>query len=297
MDGGLILLDKNNTIPPLVKTLIEENTPSVRIVVESPANGKRLLAAMLESARFYSVEENFNVEFGKDPKLTVYSDYKIEKKAETVLSENVILLNNGRSPIVPSVKSLLNKNGFTLLEIPPLDVVPVRPSCGIKQIAAKGQPEMVEAILKALSVVSDRDRYIEVFSAEDNGIRLSVKADRVFQRNGVNFAISYFDSDPVSYTLFRLLETKGYRVVIFDKHDDFGITVGKLLSAMKVHAVYGQHELIREKNAPVSLRMTGFLLEDPAYPEGRLLLTDLELAPNIRMFLTESSYQLNGTTY
>src|SRR6185369_12469657 len=56
MDGARILLDQDAAIPPLVKALIQEKDPKVRIVSESPDNGRRFLAAMLGSAGFYSVE-------------------------------------------------------------------------------------------------------------------------------------------------------------------------------------------------------------------------------------------------
>src|SRR6185369_12672870 len=41
MDNGRILVDQNASIPPLVRALITEKDPSVRIVSESPANGRR----------------------------------------------------------------------------------------------------------------------------------------------------------------------------------------------------------------------------------------------------------------
>jgi len=37
------------------------------------------MASLLAGARFYSVEENFSLDVGNDPKLTVRADFKIER--------------------------------------------------------------------------------------------------------------------------------------------------------------------------------------------------------------------------
>ncbi|MBC8019386.1 MAG: LysM peptidoglycan-binding domain-containing protein, partial [Verrucomicrobia bacterium] len=116
MDNGRILVDHNASIPALVKALITEKDPSVRIVSESPVNGKRFLVAMLESAGFYSVEENFSMDFGTDPKLTVRSDFKIEKTSESLMKQDVILMNAGRNAFSPVIGEFLNKEGFTVYE-------------------------------------------------------------------------------------------------------------------------------------------------------------------------------------
>jgi len=42
----------------------------------------------------------------------------------------------------------------------------------------------------------------------DGGVRLFVRADRYFEDRGERYVVSYFDGDPVSYTLTRLLEIR-----------------------------------------------------------------------------------------
>jgi hypothetical protein len=252
---------------------------------------------MLETAGFYSVEEDFSLEFGKDPKVTIHSDFKIEKTSESLFNRDTVLLNTGRQPLSPYLKGFLKNEGFTVFETSARSRPAIsRPPYGIKQITTKRQTEMVDAILDVLAISPGRDRHLDVFATDDNGISLSVKADRTFSRNGKNFVVSRFDGDPVTYTLFRILETKGYRVVILDRQDDFRKTAERVLSAMKIRAAYGQHELIQEEHTPVSLQMSGFWLDDTSLPGGSLFLTNLELDRNIRSLLAENGYNLYTST-
>jgi hypothetical protein len=293
MDGGRILVDCKNTIPPLIKALIEEKEPSVRIVSETPANTRQLLATMLETAGFYSVEENFNMEFGADPTVTVHSDFKIEKSADSLVNQDVVLLNNERHALPTALRGMLKKEGFTVYEpfAAPSPLI-VRPARNVAQIGVFAQPEMVDAILASLAVSPERDRPLDVFGADDNGISLSVKADRSFVRNGHRYVITHFDGDAVTYTLFRILETKGYRVIILDRNDGFRKSTEKILSGMKIRGTYGRHDLIHEEGLPYSVQMSGFWLDDPSLPGGSLFLTDLAIDRVERSLLLENGFNI-----
>ena len=295
MDGGTILLDQNATIPPLVKSLIEEKDHTVRIISESPANGRRFLSAMLGAAGFYSVEENFNMEFGTDPKLLVRSDFKIEKTPESLINQDVILLNSAETSFPQSLGEFLKKEGFTVYELfESLKPLTLRtPSRQIHQITAKGQPDILDAILKALEVSYQNDRNIDVFAADNNGISLSVKAERFFERGGQRFVVTSFDGDPVTYTLFRILETKGYRVVILEAKDDFRKITEKILSRLRIQAAYAQHKLLSDDATNYSLQMSGFNLEGAGIPDGSLFLTNLPLDRIDRDLLMENGYNVH----
>ena len=296
MDSGRLVLDSNATIPALVKSLIEEKDPKIKIISESPADSKRLLAAMLGSAGFYSVEENFTLEFGLDPKLVVTSDFKIEKTPESLIKQDVSLLNSGKTSLPQSLNEFLRKEGFAVYEPfsrhRPL-LAPVA-SRQIHQINTKRQPEVVEAILKALEIPFDNDRKIDVFAAENNGISLSVKAERFFEQKGQRFIVTSFDGDPVTYTLFRLLETKGYRVVILEEQDDFKKITEKILGPLKINAGYAQHKLGVDDNQSYFLQMSGFSLDGPGIPGGALFITNRNFDPIIRNLLSENGYTIKA---
>lgn len=295
MDGARILIDQNGSIPPLVKLLIEEKDPNVRIVSESPASAKRFMSSMLKAAGFYSVEENFSMDFGTDPKLTVHADFKVEKTAESLIKQDVVLMNSGRVAVPPVLAGFLKKEGFSLYEpFASLKKFTGRDARPLHIVAAKNLPEMVDSILSAFSVAPDRDRSLDVFAAENNGISLAVKAERYFEHGGKRYVITRFDGDPVNYTLFRILETKGYRVVILEEKDDFRKVSEKIISSMKMPGYFSKHNLLQDDSGGYSLQMSGFKLDDSSLPGGGLFLTDRAMDRIIRDLLTENGYSING---
>jgi len=295
MGGARILLDQNSSIPPLVKALIEEKDSKIKIVNYTAPDTKQLMATMLGAAGFYSVEENFSMEFGVDPKLTVNADFKIEKTPESLINHDVILVNNSRTSIPSILNDFLKKEGFSLLE--PFTNYRNKPSGESRQIhiiTAKGQPEMVDSILTAMSLPYDRDHSLDVFAADNNGISLSVKAERYFERDGKRYVITRFDGDPVNYTLFRILETKGYRVVILEAQDDFKKVSEKIVSRMKLHGSFAQHNLLQDKSLGYSLQMSGIKLDDSSLPGGSLFMTNLTMDRIIRELLSENGYRIDN---
>ena len=295
MDGGRIILDQDGSIPPLVKSLIENKDTSVRIVTEVPSGTKRFMASMLEAAAFYSVEENFSMEFGVDPKLIINADFKVEKTAESLIKQDVILVNSRRTSLPPSLGEFLKKEGFSLYEpFASLKPFAQRDSRTVHYISAKTRPEMIDAMLAAFSISSERDRPVDVFAADNNGISLSVRAERYFERDGQRFVVTSFDGDPINYTLFRILETKGYKVVISEPQDDFRKTAGKLISRMKIRGGFAQYDLLQDKSAGYSLQMSGFKLDDHLLPGGGIFLTDRPMDRIVRDLFSENGISVDS---
>ena len=293
MDTNRILVDRNDSIPPLVKALITEKDPSVRIVSESPLNGKRFLAAMLNSAGFYSVEENFSMDFGSDPTLTIHSDFKIEKTAESLIKQDLVLMNAGHNPFPGVLIEFLKKEGLTVYEPFTSNKLVTTGTTGqLHQITSRKQSDIVDALLASISIVPDKDRRMDVFAADNNGISLSVKADRYFERNGQRYAVTIFDGDPITYTLYRILETKGYQVAILEAKDDFRTVSEKLLSRLHISATYARHQLNPGTGGNYTLHMSGFKLENPDFPVTGIFLTNLELDRIIRDLLVENGYSI-----
>lgn len=293
MDNGKILVDRNASIPPLVKALITEKDPSVRIVSESPLNGKRFLSAMLASAGFYSVEENFSMDLGSDPRLTIHSDFKIEKTPESLIKQDLVLMNAGQIPFPGVISDFLKKEGFTVYE-PFASHKPVASGTigQLHQITSRKQSDIIDALLSSIAIVPEKGRRLDVFAADNNGISLSVKAERYFERGGQSYVVTSFNGDPITYTLYRILETKGYQVTILESRDDFRTVSEKLLSRLRIPGTYAQHELSADKGVNYSLHMTGFKLESLDFPVAGVFLTNLELNPIIRDLLAENGYSI-----
>jgi hypothetical protein len=295
MDGGRIVLDPNGSIPPLVKSLIEDKDATVRIVTEAPAGSKRFMASLLEAAGFYSVEENVSMEFGVDPKLTVQADFEVEKTPESLIKQDIVLINSGRTALPPILGEFLKKEGFSLYEpFASQKSFAQRDSRTIFPVSAKKQPETIDSILTAFSVAPERDRRVDLFSTENNGISLSVKAERYFERGGQRYVVTRFDGDPINYTLFRILETKGYRVVIIEAQDDFRRISEKLIARMKIKGGFAQHNLLQDGAAGYSLQMSGFKLDDTLLPGGGIFLTDRSMDRIVRDLFIENGFTING---
>lgn len=295
MNGGRIILDHNGTIPPLVRFLIEDKDPSVRIVTESPGGSKKFISSLLEAAGFYSVEENFSMEFGADPKITVRADFKVEKKADSLINQDVVIINNNHTAFPTSIGNLLKKGGFVLYE-PFATLGPLVPQATrtIHAVSVKKQPEMVDSILSAFSLLPEKNKHVDVFTASDNGISLSVKAERFFVQGGKRYVVTTFDGDPISYTLFRILETRGINVIILAVEDDFRKVTEKILSRMKIKGSFAQHNLLQDDSSGYALQMSGFKLDNASLSAGDLFLTDRNMSPVVRDLLRESGFTINN---
>jgi hypothetical protein len=118
VDGGQILLDVHDSLPLHVKALIRDEEPKVRIVSQNPSRRKEFIRELISVADFYSVEEDFTVEYGVDPELTVVYDYKIEPTSDSPLRNETFLLNidGNRSPMPETLKHFLLRDGFHVLE-------------------------------------------------------------------------------------------------------------------------------------------------------------------------------------
>jgi hypothetical protein len=164
----------------------------------------------------------------------------------------------------------------------------------IYSVSPNNQSEAVDSILGAFSISPVRNRRIDVFSDENSGISLSVKTERYFEHGSRRYVVTNFDGDPVNYTLFRILETKGYRVVFLEAPDDFRKISEKLTSRMQVKGSFAKHILIRDGAAGYSLQMSGFKLDDATLPGGGIFLTDRTMDPIVKDLLVEKGYNINS---
>lgn len=295
MDNGRLVVDADSSIPPLVKALISEKDPSVRIISESPVNGRKFLSSILHAANFYSVEEDFILDYGVDPKLVVTSDFKIEKNQDSVLNQAVILLNAGRNSLPPVIRDFLKQKGFSLYE--PFAAAKTESAEKGKpfyQLVSTGQSSIIDGLLASLSIQPERERKLDIFLGNERGISLSVHAERYFEKQGKKTIVTRFDGDPVTYTLFRILETRGYRVVILDPQDDFRGIAEKIVHELNIKGDYALHILSPGDDQHFSLRMSGYRMEGEGLPSGGVFITDLEVDDIIREALLEMGYVITS---
>jgi hypothetical protein len=293
-DGGRIIVDSEGSLSPLVKTILHEKEPLIRVVSDSPANRRRFYGSLLAAARFFSVQDDFSVDFGTDPKVTVTSDFKIEKSSDSLLNNDVILLNvsERRAGMPLPLISFLGREGFHVVDASPPS--PLRPPAGkrlLVSISGSGQQKTVDSILTALSVPYESDREIELDDGRTSGVKLTVRADRYHEGNGRRIVFSFSEENPVQYTLLKLLELKGYRVVMLHPKDDFRSISEKLLSVLKLPLHYGMHHLWDPRESSFDVQLSGFSLMG-GQSGGVTVLTNVGIDPLVRDLLDFKGYHV-----
>jgi len=296
-DGGTILVDAAGTLPPLVRSLIQEKNPQVRIVSENATSPQRFYRSLLAAAQFYSFEEDFSVDFGSDPKITMRADFKIEKSPDSVLRQDVTLLNVGqnRRTTPDGLVRLLAGNGFRLVESgTPSYQVPSGAGDLLYQVTEQEPKKILDSFLDALSVPFETGKNLDLYARENIGVRLDVPVDRYFEDNGQRYAVALFNGDPVTYTLVRLLETKGYRVIMLDKGDDFHSVADKVLSRLHIPGRFGDYDLWSARNVGYGVRMSGAMIRDNRNGDRNLFVTNRNLDPLVKELADINGYHLLG---
>ena len=294
-DGGRIIIDANRSIPPLVRSLIQEKNPTVRIVSQAPRDGKSFYSQLLRSAGFYSVEPDFILEFGDDPRLSVRADYRIERTADSLLRNETVLLYTsvGRYATPESLQRFLGRAGFQFLEpdLPQHD----SPAGKDRFIQASGgsRLQVADTVLAGLGLATEAGKAIEFSGWLQQGINLTVHVDRSFVCKGRSYVLTLFDGNPVSYTLTRLLESRGVTVVLLAPADDFRAVTGKLLAALKLPARYDLHRLWPLRETPYTVQMSGFLVRDPD-SHRTVFLTDREVSPLMLDLIARNGYAVTA---
>lgn len=117
------------------------------------------------------------------------------------------------------------------------------PPVSIRTITAKEPEEILDAFLAALSIKADKNRIIEPAVGKNGGSAFSVKVDRYFEDGGMRFIMNCTDKDSFTYTLLRLLEVEGYRVLQLNRDDDLRRIGTRLLTQMNRPFSYVAHRL------------------------------------------------------
>ncbi|MBU5635610.1 hypothetical protein KOM00_02575 [Geomonas sp. Red69] len=290
-DGGAILVDAGATLPPLVKSLLQEKNPQLSVVSERPDNPRAFYRALLTAARFYSFEEDFLVDFGTDCKVTVQADFKIEKSQDSLLRQDITLLKvPGKRPATPqALVRLLSTHGFKLVETPSTaPIITGRPDDSVLyQIPEKDPRGIADALLEALGIRFQADKSIDLYAGDNNGVRLEIPVYRYFEKNGRRYVLARFQGDPLGDSLTNLLEGKGYQVIAVQDHDDLQSLSDKLLNRLDIAGRYGDQELWSLWEKGYGVRMPGVMLNDAK--GGRIFITDRKVDP-----LVQELAKLNG---
>lgn len=289
MDGGRILVDAGGKITPTIKSVISSSDPALRIVSESAANPKRFLGALIEAGKFYSVAEDFVMEFGNDPKLTIRSDFKVERTAESMVNQDVILLNAGNVELSSKLKEFLKTEGFTVHEPFVLSKPHIyTPRNRLIQIASPAPLDIASSVLKALSITTEKNARIKIADFDNNGISISISPDLYFHYKGKTYCVRYLKDASVDNSLIPILAASGIHSIDINQYDDFRNVSERIVTSMGLAGTYGFHKLWPEEDAGYSLQMSGIMIDGAGASGESLFLTNREIDRIIRDISAEN---------
>jgi len=295
-DGGKILIEAGGRLSPIVESLIQDHYPGIRFVTYAPQKRKSFFADLLAAAGFYSVEENFTVAFGADPKLTITSDIKIEKDSNSSLQQDIFLLNiePGRGSFPPLLSTYLANHGFRVIDLySAAQHEKTRTANSIHVITEREPSLLADKLMTALELVYERNKEIELFSMNDGGVALRVMADRYFEKNGEKFVVSVFKGDPENYTLLRLLESRNYHLIVLTPDEDLRSIAGKFLAHLHMQGHYAMQDLLASGKLPYRIQMSGLMVNSPD-KRGALFLTGSRPDRIIGELLELNGYSIHG---
>lgn len=287
-DGGTVIIDADKSLSPLITSVLQGQDPRLRIISAVPDGSFSFFSQLLNAAGFYSVEDSFVVRLGSDPQVTARADFRVERNRDSVLEDDIVLLNTGdqRTAMPPELRSALVKDGFAVVEVAPFTPMVPDGSKTLQSITTNDQRTMVDELAAALALPGEKDRDLILDDGVRSGVRLTVRAHRYFVRDGARTVVSFAENNPVQYTLLRLLQLQGYRVVMVARSDSFAVTCEKVLTALGIPAVQGMQSLNTAGDIPFSVNLSGVAIHNGKDRGSRTILTDRTIDPLARSVAT-----------
>lgn len=163
-------------------------------------------------------------------------------------------------------------------KLPAASVAP-QTTTWICSVTGKDPAKIADAVMNALSLHWSRNRIIQ--SGEGASNAFSIRVDRYFELKGTRYIVSIGENDPYSYTLLRLLEGAGYRVLMVESDDDFQAVGEKLLRLVGLEPDYGRHQIQGGKES------TGFLVPQDDAAGRQVLITSEAVNPQLKWTMPE----------
>lgn len=136
--------------------------------------------------------------------------------------------------------------------------------------------QLVDSLLNAISASWSKNRILQSGSGAPTAF--SIRVDRYFEYKGERYIVSIGESDPYSYTLLRLLEASGYRVLRLSGAEDFKEASEKLFGMVGVTPDFGSHPLGGGEAA-------GYLIQQDDAGGRRVLVTAAPAPPGHKWIL------------
>lgn len=194
-------------------------------------------------------------------------------------SRTAIALGNkgeaGVAPLASSAAEPAIQQRFSTVQ---LIESPVSAAIAVRSIASKDPAEVADSILNILAVKPGKDHFVETSAATQQALRLSAKVDRFFESNGKHYMISFSAADPFAYTVYRLLELEGIKLIRITQDADLKQVATSILSAMDISFRYGEHAVLLNDRNRTKTSLKGFLFTRETTPPRLILLTEVPVA-------------------
>lgn len=291
--GDKIIVDMGGNMSSIVKSLIEQHDSHAKLISYNLGDKTGFYSDLLNAAGFYSVEKNFSVSFGTDPKLTVNSDFKVENDPDSLLQHDIFLINTarGKGGFPNVLDEFMAQQGFKVINVSPPHISDEKGRNGdaINVITEKEPNVMMERLLKALKLSFEKNRMIDLYNMGEAGIGLRIKADYYFERYGKKYVVSVFKGDPEEYTLLRLLDSLNYHVLILDPKEDFRSITSKMIAKLDLSGKYAMYDLLPVQDVPYGIQMSGIMIDAPKRA-GKIFLAETRPDPVITELLKINGY-------
>jgi LysM repeat protein len=233
-DGKTVLLDFSNHIPNNVQKIVESTWKNYSII-STTGEGKSMLEEFLNTAGIYTLTKKGGyVTLGRNNLVSLFAGWIVRWEGGAVPYKLCINFIDGDSPVIPgNIRKYAMKNGFDLIEVSEDAVMadfhmPYQ-SMDVSFLHWNSKRELAESLLSKMGYSVSRDSRVGIFTIEDDGFNLSVKADLMVETEKGD-TIFNFERLPEQFS--NILMKRGLRMVYLSEEEGKRKTVTSVLSAL-----------------------------------------------------------------
>jgi len=233
-DGKTVLLDFSNHIPNNVQKIVESTWKNYSII-STTGEGRSMLEEFLNTAGIYTLTKKGGyVTLGRNNLVSLFAGWIVRWEGGAVPYALCINFIDGDSPVIPgNIRKYAMKNGFDLIEVSEDAVMadfhmPYQ-SMDVSFLHWNSKRELAESLLSKMGYSVSRDSRVGIFTIEDDGFNLSVKADLMVETEKGD-TIFNFERLPEQFS--DILMKRGLRMVYLSEEEGKRKTVTSVLSAL-----------------------------------------------------------------
>ena len=194
-----------------------------------------MLEGLLDTSDIYTLTKKGGyVTLGRNNLVSLFAGWIVRWEGGAVPYALCINFIDGDSPVVPgNIRKYAMKNGFDLIEVSE-DVVmtdfqmPYQ-SMDVPSLRWDSKKELAESLLSKMGYSVSRDSRVGIFSIEDDGFNLSVKADLMIETEK-GATIFNFERLPEQFS--DILMKRGARMLYLSEEEGKRKTVTSVLGAL-----------------------------------------------------------------